>query len=535
MKQESLLASMPKLILVVSLIVCIGAVMGLMGWVMMKKPVEVKTPEVLKVKECIEEGKKFYLKPGEPQLKECCSGLKTGTFYSIVEDNCFPETVISVCIDCPNNICGPGENKCNCPEDCEEETNISDWKTYRNKEYGFEVKYPEDYFFEQGAYASNEEYRKSWIQFADSEWEDQGVHNPSLIIDLIKTDLSFKEYLNKTGNEGSIIDETCLKGATYCSVKNEKDISIGDDKIQALQFSSAAVSGSDNHVLIKNKEYIIDLRKHNSGMGNFPDDVFNQILSTFKFTEKGEKLDWLPVNALYFSSLVSLDNQKIVWTENKFQENKMNSKLMLADLDGRNKKTLLKKDFYGEKYLNPIKWSNSNEEIYFSEQHGGLGGYIIFSGPSNLSKINIYTGKSECLFEESNRIGYIGDISPNEELIAYFPRIAGNPKLAIKNMKTDKENMVDIPIDEGFKNGGNAHFSPDNKHLVYNIAYCDPDNEYYRTVVVNSSGESQRVIIDDSQKIYRTRGWISNDEVLLRGPNNTDYIIDISGNNLRKK
>jgi len=57
-----------------------------------------------------------------------------------------------------------------------------------------------------------------------------------------------------------------------------------------------------------------------------------QILSTFKFTEKEEKLNWLPSNS--FSFLVSSDKQKVVWTENKFEGNKMNSKLMLADLDG---------------------------------------------------------------------------------------------------------------------------------------------------------------------------------------------------------
>ena len=168
----------------------------------------------------------------------------------------------------------------------------ADWKTYRNEEYGFEVMYPEDYFFEQGAYVSNEEYRKSWVQFADSKWKEQMVHNPSLIIDLIKTDLSVEEYLNETGDEGSIIDGTCLKEAIYCSVKNEKDIYISDNKIPALQFSSVAVSGSDNHVLIKDKGYIIDLRKHNSGIGSFPENVYDQILFSFKFIEKDETVNW---------------------------------------------------------------------------------------------------------------------------------------------------------------------------------------------------------------------------------------------------
>ena len=106
--------------------------------------------------------------------------------------------------------------------------------------------------------------------------------------------------------------------------------------------------------------------------------------------------------------------------------------------------------------------------------------------------------------------------------------------IVIKNMKTGKENIFDIPIGEGFKGGGNSHFSPDNKYLVYNIAHWNPDDEYYRTIVANSETEDQKVIIDDSQKIYRAMKWVSNNEILLRGPDKIDYILDFDGYNLRK-
>ncbi len=162
----------------------------------------------------------------------------------------------------------------------------ADWKTYRNEEYGFEVKYPEDYYYEQGAYMSNEKYRKYWVRFANFKWKDQLVHNPSFIIDTIKTDLSLKEYLDETGDKGSIMDETCQKDKTYCLLKNEKDFYINSIKTPVLRFSSAAVSGSDDHVLVKGEEYIIDLRRHSSGIGEFSNDTFSQILSTFKLIEK---------------------------------------------------------------------------------------------------------------------------------------------------------------------------------------------------------------------------------------------------------
>ncbi len=244
------------------------------------------------------------------------------------------------------------------------------------------------------------------------------------------------------------------------------------------------------------------------------------------------KLVFTKVDDYIYSNdfIVSSDDQKIVWVEtNPWDETvKMNSKLMLAGLDGQNEKILLEKNFDCEEYFKPIKWSNSNEEIYFVNQPGGIGGYIIFGGTIGLSKINIYTGKLECLFKN----GYIGDISPNEEFISYF-RGGDNPKLIIRNMITDKENIFNIPIEENFRGGGDAHFSPDSKYLVYNIAHWDPDDEYFRTIVVNSTGKEQKTIIDDPQKGYEVIGWASNDKILLRNFGSI-YIIDIDGSNLRK-
>ncbi len=59
--------------------------------------------------------------------RTCCSGLQSGTVYDMdcvqQQGQCSGCEMIgtSVCINCGNNICGPGENYCNCPEDCEQE------------------------------------------------------------------------------------------------------------------------------------------------------------------------------------------------------------------------------------------------------------------------------------------------------------------------------------------------------------------------------------------------------------------------------
>ncbi len=244
------------------------------------------------------------------------------------------------------------------------------------------------------------------------------------------------------------------------------------------------------------------------------------------------KLDFTRVGNWIYSEdfIISSDGQKIVWTETNSQAVETRSKLISADLDGKNKKILLEKNFTGEKYLKPIRWSNSSKDIYFTEQQGELGGYIIFGGPTNLSKINIYTNKIENIFDKD---GYVGDISPNEEYISYFNGKMDNPKLIIINLKTKEESIFNIPIKENFRGGGRSYFSPDNKYLAYNIAHWDPNNEYYRVVVASSTGKEQKTIVD-FQKAYQAEGWISSDKILLRDFDYNIYTVNFDGSSLKK-
>ena len=50
----------------------------------------------------------------------CCAGLREDRPFHMVSDNGYCTVVPDsfACIACPNGECGPTENKCNCPEDC---------------------------------------------------------------------------------------------------------------------------------------------------------------------------------------------------------------------------------------------------------------------------------------------------------------------------------------------------------------------------------------------------------------------------------
>jgi hypothetical protein len=62
---------------------------------------------------CIREGDTALNEPGY----ECCPGLVEGN-TTRPENNCTEIIGVFICISCPDGTCGPGENTCNCPQDC---------------------------------------------------------------------------------------------------------------------------------------------------------------------------------------------------------------------------------------------------------------------------------------------------------------------------------------------------------------------------------------------------------------------------------
>ena len=71
--------------------------------------------------DCAKEGESVPVVPG---ALKCCEGLtKISCARPDANGNC-PEGCVgaSICANCGNGICGLGENKCNCPEDCKEQT-----------------------------------------------------------------------------------------------------------------------------------------------------------------------------------------------------------------------------------------------------------------------------------------------------------------------------------------------------------------------------------------------------------------------------
>jgi hypothetical protein len=144
------------------------------------------------------------------------------------------------------------------------------WKTYTNAQYGFEIKYPETLYLESRDIAP------ALVYFKEVKYKNEEITSrPSITLTLIKTKLTPENWVTKSG-ENLIQLEDRKTPIT--------DITIGT--ITGVKFYSAPATGSTDHSIIRiNNDYLVDISLNHSPNGEISSDIYQQMLSTFKFTK----------------------------------------------------------------------------------------------------------------------------------------------------------------------------------------------------------------------------------------------------------
>lgn len=215
---------------------------------------------------CVKEGESGSTECGDPSCYQyCCSGLtkiSTTKSYNGICEGGVNNPGDFICSYCGNGVCGTGENQCNCPADCKDSEIVS-WKTYTNDQYGFEVKYPSDFIF-------NEMSTAAWKFIQIEKKVSDNYYGYRISIAQDKTTKSLSDYYSGLSNTKIEMTNYVLSGSPAI-----KWVVMGEPNSKRITFIATEY---------KNRIYEVS-----DDITQFPNDeslkLFNDIISTFKFTK----------------------------------------------------------------------------------------------------------------------------------------------------------------------------------------------------------------------------------------------------------
>ncbi|HPI66942.1 MAG TPA: PsbP-related protein [bacterium] len=166
---------------------------------------------------------------------------------------------------------------------------LDNWQTYRNETYGYEIKYPKDWFVydnicncdcENSVNSQTKSYDN--VRLQSFSWPNKecgyaglGGRGVRLTIYINNKLKNLDEWINNTKNS----DPTM-------KVNVEKDISLAGIIGKELTLSCDCLTGVDFYRIIEkdNKIYEFSISSQDINLNNYSSTI-NQILSTFKFIE----------------------------------------------------------------------------------------------------------------------------------------------------------------------------------------------------------------------------------------------------------
>jgi Tol biopolymer transport system component len=192
----------------------------------------------------------------------------------------------------------------------------------------------------------------------------------------------------------------------------------------------------------------------------------------------------------------------------------------MSDLDGSQLETLLSQEAGATPptVLVAEAWSADGQTLYFSKEPVGLGGYILFSGASNLYKIDVTTKQVTELIPEGSPSGPVICLDAISGDYRYVAEHCTQGVITIRDMTSGGTTTILPPEGAaGFQVMGNARFSPDGSRVAFALAKSNPDNEQGWVAVSDSlSGGSKLVLSGPEGAYYTMVGWLDDQTLLVQ-------------------
>ena len=204
--------------------------------------------------------------------------------------------------------------------------------------------------------------------------------------------------------------------------------------------------------------------------------------------------------------------------------------LMIAGLDGSNPQTLLT---ISPNTQTPVQllaefWSADGKSLYFSKEPVGLGGYIVFSGISDLYKIDIASKQVTDVIPQPAEVTQnpcVDAISADYRFVADHCQ---QGMITIRDLQSGSTVTLQPPADfTGYRLMGTARFSPSGDRVAFALAKGNPDDEQSWLAVGSSAGgNAQLIATSDKGNYYNVIGWLDDQTLLVQ-----QYNLSASGVN----
>lgn len=212
------------------------------------------------------------------------------------------------------------------------------------------------------------------------------------------------------------------------------------------------------------------------------------------------------------------------------------SSLMIANTDGSNIQTLLTVDS-GTPAIQLVAelWSDDGQSVYFSKEPVGIGGYILFSGASNLYKIDITTNQVTDIIPIPSSTQVLDCLDAISLDHLYVADHCTPEAITITDLRDGTVTAIQAPVEvTSYKYMGSARFSPSGNQVAFAMARGNPDDEYGWVAVGSSSGGSAKLILtSDADTYYNVLGWLNDNTLLvqsvsLNNPSGANHLIIVN-------
>ena len=193
------------------------------------------------------------------------------------------------------------------------------------------------------------------------------------------------------------------------------------------------------------------------------------------------------------------------------------------------------KNFGGESWLIPYRWSQDSRYLYFNI-YAAIDGYVPFYQGMGLQRLDVQNGQvSEILpsgYPETleTRTIYNWDLaqfslSPEDNKLAYINRMENGVQLVIRELNTNKENSIFF---DKYTDAGKILWSPNQDYLVFAASNgTNWSNTLGYIDLIELDTLTTKSILRDTNQVLVPLAWLSHRKILVREYGGSYFHLDI--------